>query len=72
MDNQTWQIEWKTAPLPIVQLCEYENQTLEAFLAASHLYTMFDCPVVCQNVSLLAAVHDCEIGLLTDLQNGAH
>ena len=36
---QTWQTEWKTAPLTKVQLCEYENQTLEAFVAASRLYT---------------------------------
>ena len=45
LDNQTWQTEWKTAPLAKVQLCEYENQTLEAFVAASRLYTKFDCPV---------------------------
>ena len=25
LDNQTWQTEWKTAPLAKVQLCEYEN-----------------------------------------------
>ena len=31
--NQTWQTKWKTASLAIVQLCEYENQTLEAFVA---------------------------------------
>ena len=30
LDNQTWQTEWKTTPLAKVQLCEYENQTLEA------------------------------------------
>ena len=34
LDSQTWQTEWKTAPLDKVQLCEYENQTLEAFVAA--------------------------------------
>ena len=38
LDNQTWQTEWQTAPLARVQLCEYENQTLEAFVAASCLY----------------------------------
>ena len=37
-DNQTWQT-----------LCEYENQTLEAFVAASCLYAKFDCPVTRQN-----------------------
>ena len=31
LDNQTWQTEWKTAPLAKVQLCEYENQILEAY-----------------------------------------
>ena len=37
--------EWKTAPLAKVQLCEHENQTLEAFVVASRLYTKFDCAV---------------------------
>ena len=64
LDNQTWQTEWKTAPLAKVQLCEYENQTLEAFVAASRLYTKFDCPVARQSVSLLATAHDYETGLL--------
>ena len=54
LDNQTWQTEWKTAPLAKVQLCEYENQTLEAFVAARRLYVKFDCPVARQNVLLLA------------------
>ena len=49
LDNQTWQTEWKTAPLAKVQLCEYKFQTLEVFVAVSHLYTMFDCPVAHQN-----------------------
>ena len=49
LDNQTWQTEWKTAPLAKVQLCEYENQTLEAFVAASRLSAKFDCPVAHQN-----------------------
>ena len=63
LDNQTWQTEWKTVPLAKVQLCEYENQTLEAFVAASCLYAKFDCPVARQNLSLLATAHDCETGL---------
>ena len=46
-----------------MQLCEYENQTLEAFVVASHLSAKFDCPVARQNVSLLATAHDCETGL---------
>ena len=41
------------ASLAKVQLCEEnENQTLEAFVAASCLYAKFDCPVARQNVSL--------------------
>ena len=32
LDNQTWQTEWKTTPLTKVQLCEHENQTLEAYM----------------------------------------
>ena len=49
LDNQTWQTEWKTALLAKVQLCEYQNQTLEAFVAANRLSAKFDCPVVHQN-----------------------
>ena len=41
LDNQTWQTEWKTAPLSKAQLCEYENQTLEAFVATIHLYVQW-------------------------------
>ena len=67
LDNQTWQTEWKTAPLAKVQLCEYKNQTLEAFVAASGLHAKFDCPVTSQNLSLLATAHDFETGLLTPL-----
>ena len=51
--NQTWQTEWKTTPLATVQLCEYENQTLEAFVAASRLSAKFDCPVARHNFSAL-------------------
>ena len=40
----------KTARLATVQLCEYKNQTLEAFVAASRLYAKFDCPVARQNI----------------------
>ena len=32
LHNQTWQTEWKTAPLAKVQLSEYKNQTLELLL----------------------------------------
>ena len=39
---------------------DHKNQTLEAFVAASRLYAKFDCPVVRQNLSLLATAHDCE------------
>ena len=49
LDNQTWQTGWKTAALDKRWLCEYENQTLEAFVAASRLYAKFDCPVARQN-----------------------
>ena len=62
--NQTWQTEWKTASLATEQLCEYENQTLEAFVAASRLFAKFDCPVVFLNCSLLATAHDRETALL--------
>ena len=68
LDNQTWQTEWKTAPLAIVQLCEYENQTLESF-AASRLYAKFDCPVASQNASLLGTAHDQDTGLFIARQH---
>ena len=61
LDSQTWQTEW-TVPPAKVQLCESENQTLEAFVADGRLSAKFDCPVARQNVSLLATAHDCEIG----------
>ena len=47
-----------------MQLREYENQTMEAFVAASHLSAKFDCPVARQNCSFLAPARDCETGLL--------
>ena len=63
LDNQTWQTEWKTAPLGKEQLCmEYKKQTLEAFVAANCSSAKFDCPAVRQNFSVLATV--CEAGLL--------
>ena len=46
--NQTWQTEWKTASLAKVQLCEYENQTLEDFVTVSRSYAKFDCQVARQ------------------------
>ena len=48
-----------------LQLCEYENQTLEVFVAASCLYVKYDYAVACQNVSLFATAHDYKTGLLT-------
>ena len=38
-------LNWKTASLAKVQLCEFKSQTLEAFVVASHLYAKFGCPV---------------------------
>ena len=35
LGSQTWQTEWKTAPLAEVQLYQYEDQTLEAFVSAT-------------------------------------
>ena len=32
LDNQTWHTEWKTISLARVKLCEYDNQTLGAFV----------------------------------------
>ena len=53
---ELWQTEWKTTSLATVQLCEFENQTLEALVAGSCLYAEFNCSVVRQNFSLLATV----------------
>ena len=52
-----------STPLAKVQLCEYENQTLVAFVATSRLSA--NCPVARQDFSLLATAHDCETGSLT-------
>ena len=38
----------KTAPLAIIQLYEYENQTLETFVAASRLYAKFELSLIVQ------------------------
>ena len=46
-----------------MQLCEYENQTLEAIAVVSCLTAKFDCPVP-PEVFTFATVHDCETGLL--------
>ena len=57
LDNQTWQTEWKTILLAKVQLCEYENETLKSFAAASCLYAKFDnieTPLVALNISQLS------------------
>ena len=62
LHNQTWQTEWKTAPLVNVRLWEYYSQIFEVFVVASCLSAKFDCPVVCQNLSLLATAYDCETG----------
>ena len=43
LDNQTWQTDWKTVSFAIVQLCEYENQTLETFAVASRLHRKVRC-----------------------------
>ena len=64
LDNQTWQTEWKTAPLVKVQLYEYKNQTLEGFVAVSRLYAKFDCSVANQNFFTFSYFYDCETGLL--------
>ena len=56
-----------TALLTKVQLCEYENQTLEAFVAASRLYAKFDCPMTHPDCSLLATAHDGETALFYEL-----
>ena len=48
-------------------VAEYENQTLEAFAAASCSYAKYDCPVACQNFSLLATAHDCKTGLFRQM-----
>ena len=45
LDNQTWQIAWKTAPLAKVQLCKYENQTLEAVVTASRLTVLWSARI---------------------------
>ena len=58
-DNQTWQTEWKTASLAKVQLCEYENQTLEPFIAAS----CFVCQVCLSSgpPGVFSTAHDCAL-----------
>ena len=46
-----------------------QEQTLEAFVVASHWYAKFDCPLACQNFSPLATAQDCETGLLLQIRS---
>ena len=66
LGNQTLQTERNTGPLAKVQLCEYENQTLETTVVASRLNAKFDCLVAGQNCSqnCSATVHDCDFNWL--------
>lgn len=48
------QKEEKTTLLATVQLYEYANQTLEAFITAGRLSAKFHCTVSRQNCSILA------------------
>ena len=61
----TWQAEWKTGPPAKVQLFEYENQTLQDFVATSLSFAKFNCPVSRQLLLLLllSTARDCETGL---------
>ena len=54
---------WAITLEDCVQVCEYENWTLEVFAVVSRLYDKFHCPVARQNISFLATAHDCETGL---------
>ena len=49
-----------------MQLWEYKTQNLEVFVAVSHFYTKFDCPVARQTFSLVATAHDCELAYLSE------
>ena len=64
MGHWTIKLGRQTAPLAKVQWCEYENQTLEAFVVPSCLHTKLDCPVARHNFSRLTAAHNGESGLL--------
>ena len=55
--NKFW---WATGQSNLAD--RIEEETLEAFVVARHLYAKFDCPVAHQNFSLLATAHDCETG----------
>ena len=63
LDNQTWQ----TNGLPQQTLPKFGFRTCPTALwpmeQSSILSAKFDCPVVCQNFSLLATGHDCNTGL---------
>ena len=58
-----------------MKLCEYESQTLEAFLAArSRFYAKFDCPLAARIVFFcfyLLRMTDCQTGLYNFQSSGA-
>ena len=47
---KTQQIRWATGQSNLAD--RIEEETLEAFVVARHLYAKFDCPVAHQNFSL--------------------
>ena len=64
LDNQTWQTEWKTAPLVKVQLCAHDKQSWKLLLgpAVSLASLMVQWPA--RIFLRLATAHDCETVLL--------
>ena len=54
LDNHTWQTEWSSVPLAIVQLNCVSTKTK---LWKQRFFCQLDCPVARQNFSLLATAH---------------
>ena len=50
---------WPQQKLPTIGFCTHTT-ALWLVEQGSILCTKFDCPVICQNFSLLIAAHDCE------------
>ena len=72
LDNQTWQTEWKTAPLAELQLCENKKTNFGSFGCdqISFIQSLIvQWPTRMYFQLLLATVHDCKTGLLNFLSN---
>ena len=68
LDNETWHTNgWLQQKLPKFGFRTHAT-AIWPMEQSSILSAKFDCPVACENVSLLETAHDCETGLLLEVR----